>query len=100
MIQHENSMSIENREEGDHAVTTINGKIVYMEDLIMNPAPDETVIHLKRRYFRQLAGEFEDRKKDAIELKLVGRGCYGVPPYSEPGPAFGRYHSSASQKIS
>ena len=39
-------MSIENREEGDHAVTTINGKMVYLEDLIMNPAPDETVIHL------------------------------------------------------
>ena len=46
MIQHQNSMSIENREEGDHAVTRINGKMGYLEDLIMNPAPDETVIHL------------------------------------------------------
>jgi hypothetical protein len=39
-------MSIENREEGDHAVTTMSGKMVYLEDLIMNPAPDETVIHV------------------------------------------------------
>jgi hypothetical protein len=30
-------MSIENREEGDHAVTAINGEMIYLEDLIMNP---------------------------------------------------------------
>jgi hypothetical protein len=46
MNQHQNSMSIENREKGDHAVTAINGEMIYLEDLIMNPAADETVIHI------------------------------------------------------
>jgi hypothetical protein len=29
-----------------HAVTEIDGKLVYMEDLIMKPKDDEMVIHL------------------------------------------------------
>jgi hypothetical protein len=45
-LKHQNTMSIENRENGHHAVTTIDGKEVYLEDLIMNPGSDETVIHL------------------------------------------------------
>jgi hypothetical protein len=54
-------VTIENREESDQAVTTINGEMIYLEDLIMNPAPDETVIHLN--------GDTLDNRR--VNLKIV-----------------------------
>ena len=76
-------MSIENRQKGDHAVTTIDGNEVYLEDLIMNPGPDEIVIHLNGYTLDNRRANLKIVKKDAIELKLMQAGLPWSP--ARPG---------------